>query len=62
MTSYYTDDRELSLFDVINLAQCAAKRAEQSAGLPGERFSREYWCAQMWGSLSKNYRFCGVLY
>lgn len=56
MPIYYTEDRDLSLFDVINLAQCAKQRAELAAGKPDDRFSNEYWCAQMWASQAKSYR------
>lgn len=55
---FHTQDRELSLFDVINLAQCAVKRAEQSAGQLGGRFADEYWTAQMWASEAQEYRVC----
>lgn len=56
--TYYTQDRWLSLFDTINLAQCAAKRAELSAGSADGRFKREYWTAHAWANLANNYRLC----
>ncbi len=39
---------ELSLFDVLNLAHCAAKRANMAACEPGNRFTREYDSALAW--------------
>jgi len=48
-------DRELSLFDALNLASCAAKRAVLSAGSPDKRFNREYFSAQLWADLASKY-------
>lgn len=55
---HYTADRDLGLLDVINLAQCAARRAELAAGSMDGRFTREYWAAHAWATVAKGYRFC----
>jgi hypothetical protein len=39
----------IMLFDQINIAHCAAKRAKDSI-LEGDRFNREYDTARMWAT------------
>jgi len=55
---YYTEDRDLSMLDVINLAHCASQRAELAAGKADGRFAREYWAANAWATVAKGYRLC----
>jgi hypothetical protein len=47
-STYYAPDR-LNLFDKINLAQCAAKRARVYV-IDSVRFHGEYQTAAAWGS------------
>lgn len=47
---------ELDLLDVVNLAKCAAERARDSAGNPGQRFFREYGSALLWSSVAATYK------
>jgi hypothetical protein len=42
------DDLTISMFDRINLANCAVQRACAAAGMDGDRFSGEYRTARMW--------------
>lgn len=43
-------DEELSLFDMINLAQCAARRAQEHlmTDTVNDRFSAEYFSVRCW--------------
>jgi hypothetical protein len=50
-----TDRYELTLFDCLNLAHCAAARGRQVAGLPGDRFKGEYKTAQCWTAFADDY-------
>ena len=44
---FYNTPQYLLLFHQINLASCAARRAEQNV-CDSDRFSREYDTARMW--------------
>lgn len=48
---------ELSLFDCINLAKCAAERAKHSAGIDSQKFAAEYDSVRMWADFAADYSF-----
>lgn len=50
-----TTQQDLSLFDCLNLAHCAAARGKLVAGLPGDRFKGEYKAAQCWTAFAGDY-------
>lgn len=50
--------QELSLFDCINLANCAAERAKQFAGIDSQQFCAEYDSAKLWAVAAADYSFC----
>lgn len=48
-------ERELGLFDALNLANCAANRAVLNAGSRDERFRREYFSALLWADIASDF-------
>lgn len=50
--------QELSLLDCINLANCAANRAKQFAGIDSKQFCANYDSAQLWANVAADYSFC----
>lgn len=49
-------DGHMSLLDAVNLAKCAADRAQCCAGDPGQRFMREYKSALLWSTVAATYK------
>lgn len=46
---------DLTMFDCLNIANCAAKRAKDVAGLSNERFLSEYYSSQLWVRKASEY-------
>ncbi|MEB3208940.1 MAG: hypothetical protein VKK63_08490 [Synechococcus sp.] len=50
-------NNDLSLFDCINLANCAAERAKQFAGIDSRQFGDNYEAAKLWANAAADYCF-----
>lgn len=48
---------QLSMFDCLNIAQCAANRAKQWAGVDSQQFGANYDTARLWADFAADYCF-----